>query len=269
MRSSSKRSVLRDVTVVGRPAREERFMTLRVQDAIVRPQWLATTLRYLFRYLQRVGALLGFRIVPMTSENYWADPRADLFARVQSRTYLNRERLQVLAELVKLAGNVAGDAAEAGVFRGGSARLIRECLKPVDGATRTLFLFDTFAGMPQVGSADLHMAGDFAKTSARSVETYLADLSGVVLVPGLFSETLPGLSDRHFSFVHVDCDIEQSARECVEFFAPRMNKGGVMLFDDYGGAYTPGMALAIDGYFDARNVPVVWLPSGQAFVVAP
>jgi hypothetical protein len=53
----------------------------------------------------------------------------------------------------------------------------------------------------------------------------------------------------------------------VSFFYPRMNSGGLMLFDDYGFATCPGARRAIDEFFADKPEPIIDLPTGQAFVL--
>jgi O-methyltransferase len=53
----------------------------------------------------------------------------------------------LVSESAKLGGNMA----EVGVFKGASARLIREC----DPSNRTLHLFDTFEGLPETAEGDV------------------------------------------------------------------------------------------------------------------
>jgi hypothetical protein len=59
----------------------------------------------------------------------------------------------------------------------------------------------------------------------------------------------------------------QPTLDSVVFFYPRMNRGGLMLFDDYGFATCPGARRAIDEFFTDKPEPIIDLPTGQAFVL--
>ncbi len=60
--------------------------------------------------------------------------------------------------------------------------------------------------------------------------------------------------------------IYRSVRDCCEFFYPRMETGGVMLFDDYGKFTCLGAKLAVDEYFTDKPEKPYYLPSGQCFI---
>jgi O-methyltransferase len=66
----------------------------------------------------------------------------------------------MLYQLARHASRLDGNFAEIGVYRGGTAKLLANI---TDGAKRELHLFDTFDGMPDTDSRDLHTAGDFAE----------------------------------------------------------------------------------------------------------
>ena len=70
----------------------------------------------------------------------------------------------------------------------------------------------------------------------------------VTLVPGYFQDTLPSYADQRFCFVHLDCVIYESYRTCLEFFYPRLVRGGVILLDEYNDPPWPGCTLAVDEF---------------------
>ena len=157
---------------------------------------------------------------------------------------------------LKQSLGIEGEFWECGVYRGGSAKFIRDVI-----GDRVLRLFDTFCGMPEVSDKDpVHRKGDFDDTSLERVKEKV-DAS---FHPGLIPETFKGLEDSLISFAHVDVDIYQSVKDCCEFIYPRLNKGGVMLFDDYGHPSCIGARLAMEEYF---NKPIFNLYTGQALII--
>jgi hypothetical protein len=67
--------------------------------------------------------------------------------------------------------------------------------------------------------------------------------------------------------VHLDVDLYDPTKACLDFFYPLAVPGAVFLFDDYGSTYCPGARSAIDEFFANKPEQVVELTTGQAFVV--
>jgi O-methyltransferase len=156
----------------------------------------------------------------------------------------------------------SGSVAECGVYRGGTAKILSRLF-----SDRELLLFDTFAGMPETDpDKDLHRKGDFADTSLDSVKAYVGAAENARFVAGFIPETLAPFSGRTFSFVHIDLDIYASIQSACEFFYPRLEQGGIMLFDDYGFASCPGARRAVDEFFNDKSEAPMILPTGQCFV---
>ena len=95
----------------------------------------------------------------------------------------------------------------------------------------------------------------------------MADLSNITFLPGLFSDNFQHIEGEQFCFSHVDSDLYASVKECCEFLYPRVVRGGILLFDDYGFADCPGAKLAIDQFFANKPEQPVYLPTGQCFVI--
>ena len=186
-------------------------------------------------------------------------------SRIRGRTVVSRDRCFVLYQLAKYAGSVEGDAAEIGVYKGGTASLISKALADTG---KTVHLFDTFEGMPETDAGkDVHRSGDFADTSLDAVKEFLDDCSNLRFYPGFFPESSAPICDFQFSLVHVDVDIYQSVLDCCEFFHPRMNKGGIIVFDDYGFPTCPGAKIAVDEFFFDKPEYPCYLPTGQCLVI--
>lgn len=153
-----------------------------------------------------------------------------------------------------------GDLAECGVYKGGTAKILAQAVPD-----RPLYLFDTFMGMPETDAArDLHKAGDFSDVTLEGVSAYLSEHPNAKCFAGLIPESLAPITDKKFAFVHIDLDIYAAIKSACEFFYPRMQPGGSMLFDDYGFPSCPGARLAIDEFFSDKPEVIVATPTGQA-----
>ncbi|MGZ6142269.1 MAG: TylF/MycF/NovP-related O-methyltransferase [Myxococcales bacterium] len=158
-----------------------------------------------------------------------------------------------------------GDVMEAGVFKGGTARLLRLTM---EGQGRTLRLFDAFEGMARTDAAlDRHRAGDFSDTSLEAVRALVGDEPFIDYRKGWIPQTFAGLEQARFCFAHVDVDLYQSILDTLAFVYPRLSPGGVIVFDDYGFASCPGARRAVDEFFAGKPERPLALQTGQALVV--
>jgi len=114
---------------------------------------------------------------------------------------------------------------------------------------------------------DLHREKDFIDTSLEQISAFVAHDERIHYIQGLIPDSFKNLpSDAQFAFAHIDLDIYESILNACEFLYPKMNRGGFMVFDDYGAPSCPGARLAVDQFFsDKPEVPLV-LPTGQAVV---
>ena len=187
-----------------------------------------------------------------------------LLAESAGLTMVDPNRLYILYQLAKRAKALKGDAAEVGVYKGGTARLLGK----VFHGDRTLHLFDTFSGMPETDAArDTHQKGDFSDTSLEGVRKVMEGIPYVGFHPGFFPDTTKDLKSAHFAFVHVDVDIHKSVQDACAFFYPRLVSGGVMVFDDYAARGCPGVKPAVDAFFASKGEPTLALPTTQCVVI--
>jgi len=192
-------------------------------------------------------------------------PFNELFDGISSVTIVDKKRCFMLYQFATHLSSVPGEIAEVGVYRGGTARLLAKALEP---SGKGIHLFDTFSGMPTVDKArDLHSAGDFNDTSLEAVKAFLHGCINVHFHSGIFPQTAQPVKDLTFCFVHIDVDIYKSVTDCCEFFYPRMQGGGIMVFDDYGFVSCPGAKSAVDEFFSDKAESPCYLATGQCFVI--
>jgi O-methyltransferase len=186
---------------------------------------------------------------------------------VAKQTLVSADRCYLLVAFASHARHLPGDFAECGVYRGGTALLLSRVLR---GSGKRLNLFDSFAGLPAENPDhdNTYKRGDFANSDQKQVESLLADFRhDIAIFPGWIPSTFDPVKDRTFSFAHIDVDLYQSARDCCDFFYPRMVAGGVMIFDDYGFPACRGEKDAVDEYFADKPEKPIALPSGQGLVL--
>ena len=152
--------------------------------------------------------------------------------------------------------DIKGDFAEVGVAVGGSAKVIADFVFN----DKMLYLFDTFEGMPYHDEEkdNFHRKGDFSKCHIQIVENLLRNYQdNVSIIKGIFPQTASFMPASTFCFVNIDVDVYQSTRDCLEFFYPKMAKGGfIIILDDYGHPHCDGTRLAADEFI--KDKPETW-----------
>jgi hypothetical protein len=155
--------------------------------------------------------------------------------------------------------SVKGDIAEVGTAKGGSARLIAQYAE-----NKTLHVFDTFEGLPAPGEKDAGFVKGSYVCSLENVQNYLKDLP-VEFHKGMFPHSAAGMDHHRFSFVHLDVDLYQSTLDCLEFFYPRLNPGGIIISHDY--VHAEGVNLAFAEFFADKPETPIELIGYQGMVV--
>jgi O-methyltransferase len=188
-----------------------------------------------------------------------------ILKQITEHSLVDKLRCYMLYQLAKQVLRLPGDVAEIGVYKGGTARLLA---KSFEAPGKIVHLFDTFSGMPPTDpDRDLHKEGDFNDTSLETVSSFLHDCPNVKFYEGLFPVTAKPVKNYKFCLVHIDVDIYTSVLDCCKFFYPRMFRGGIMVFDDYGFISCPGAKRAVDEFFLRKPETPCYLPTGQCFVV--
>lgn len=189
----------------------------------------------------------------------------------EGRTYLHFDRLYTLWQAAGALESDEPAVAEVGAYKGGSAKLIAEALR-FHGRVNRFYVCDTFEGHTVVDPAlDGHheVGHQFGKTSAEKVAAYLGAYENVRVLKGDIQETSATLAaERAFGFLHIDVDVYPITKFCLEFFGPRMVRGGVMIVDDYGLVTCEGAKVAVDEFVRAnRHFRTLHMLTAQAVLV--
>lgn len=153
------------------------------------------------------------------------------------------DKLRLLAEQLISVSHLDGDVADLGTMRGGTAMILKR-LAP----SKRLHCFDTWEGTPYDDPYCHHKAGEWKASYDECVER----VGDAHFVKGVFPFPIPNFEDVRFCFVYVDTDTEQSVRDAVDFFWPRLVPGGKMVFDDYGWEPCAGVKRAVDALLEVR-----------------
>lgn len=180
------------------------------------------------------------------------------------------DRMFMLLQWLDFALATAGEVAEFGVWRGGTAMLLRDHLAS-RAPDRVLHLFDSFAGLPEADPRKdtHHRRGDLADVSEHAVRELFREDRGVVIHPGRFEDTVAEVQTQRFCFAHVDADLYRSVFFATEFIFPRLSPGGIVVYDDYGFRTCAGAKAAVDEYFAATTTRPIYLNTGQCVAIRP
>jgi O-methyltransferase len=149
-------------------------------------------------------------------------------AAVASTDYVRYASLALAVRTLEREG-VPGAFAEVGVWRGATSRFLHRA-----APARRFYLFDTFEGFP-LADREPENAGDtrFQDTSEQAVRRVVGESPNVILRKGRFPETAAGLEGESFAFVLLDLDVFAPTLAGLEFFYPRLARGGYVFVHDY------------------------------------
>lgn len=164
---------------------------------------------------------------------------------------------------------VPGDFAELGVWRGNTAAVLAHYAQ---AAGRRMYLLDTFEGFDRADlrGIDADKISAFQDTSIDLVRSVVGKtLSNCTYIKGRFPESVSDdLRKVQYALVSLDCDLYEPMKAGLQFFYPRMSKGGMLLLHDYSSLQWNGAKKAVDDFCAAVGEFIVLLPdkSGSAFL---
>lgn len=181
--------------------------------------------------------------------------------------------------------NLKGSYVECGVFKGTTLLTANEfCrLRKID---RNFIGCDTFSGFPETEEVNnndkpemfekLHSEGRITKNHYELSKKRLVSLSNqehlsteyfanteslvfsesssrnIRLIKGKFSDTLPFLKEE-IAVLHIDCDLYDPYKICLETQFCNVAKGGIIVLDEYYSLKYPGARIAVDEFLKSLN----------------
>lgn len=162
-------------------------------------------------------------------------------------TMIGMQRLTSLQHCVEtvLEQDVPGDLVECGVWRGGASILMRAVLSAYGDEKRSVWLCDSFEGVPPPDTAhyeadkgiNLHRAAGVLAVPQEQVrsnfERYGLLDDRVRFIPGWFKDTLQDAPIDRISVLRLDGDLYESTIQALDALYPRLSSGGFCIIDDY------------------------------------
>lgn len=165
-----------------------------------------------------------------------------------------------------------GDFVECGVNTGILSRAVIEYVDFGARADRTLWLLDTFEGIPEqyvlpeeralvAGMNALY--GDCLAQVEATFEAY----SNVRIVPGPVPDTLPFVTSERIAWLSIDMNNALPELAAVEWFWPRLVPGPIVVLDDYNFHGHEVQRWTLDALAARYGTTVLALPTGQGLLM--
>jgi O-methyltransferase len=181
------------------------------------------------------------------------------------QTMVSQARLDNLQSCVEdvLQKGVPGDLIETGVWRGGASILMRAVLKAYGDADRTVWVADSFEGLPPPDpekypqdAGDIHHTFEQLAVSQEEVAHNFAlyDLldDQVKFLKGWFRDTLPTAPIEKLAVMRLDGDMYESTMDALVNLYPKLSVGGYVIIDDYG--HLPNCRKAVHDFREQNNI---------------
>lgn len=167
--------------------------------------------------------------------------------------YIRISTLELAAHEIR-ERKVSGSVAELGVYKGEFAKYINQLFPD-----RKFYLFDTFQGFAEE-DVKVEQTNNYSTGKQNFANTSVADVLGKMKYPqqcevrqGWFPESLQGLEDT-FCFVSLDADLYKPIYDGLEYFYPRLSRGGYIFVHDYNNSQYEGAKAAVREFCDKNNI---------------
>jgi hypothetical protein len=224
---------------------------------------LLAGLRLVFRKLEKITVPLLSSIYRKYSNNF-SDFMLTILGIANPKF---RVEFYTLDRITRSIERFDGAVVECGVYKGSTLLGIAHLLKKRKINTR-IYGFDSFEGFPEPTTEDAKKNGTFHKSAQKgffrdaSYEVVIKKINRlgfgdqiiIIIIKGFFEDTLPQLKNEKFKLVHLDVDLYQSYKTCLEFFYDKVISGGYIVFDEYGSEDStyPGSKKAIDEFLSDK-----------------
>ena len=140
-------------------------------------------------------------------------------------------------------------------------------------------VFDSFEGLSDIKNEDenikrlelskiKHIRKQFKSDEGFVRNKVLGKFDFVKTYKGWIPERFIEVEDKKFSFVHIDVDLYEPTIQSLEFFFPRLVKGGIIVCDDYNSTDFNGARNAWDKFFSKNKVYFNFASTlGSSFII--
>ncbi|UCC79792.1 MAG: class I SAM-dependent methyltransferase [Candidatus Zixiibacteriota bacterium] len=192
------------------------------------------------------------------------------FEAVFPYTMVDKYRCYELWMLIPQVLHIDGAILEVGTWKGGTGGIICQRAKLLD-LRKNIYLADTFTGVPKASEKDSrYVGGEHNNASEKELHELLKSrlkLDNYKLLKGVFpDETVHLISDDKFCFCHIDVDVYDSAKDIVDWIWPRLQIGGIIVYDDYGYIACNGITDFVNEQQEMIDRNIIYNLNGHAVV---
>ena len=219
------------------------------------------------RLLDRFAPALGKARIEMSIKQPYSSSKreggSDWPARAETMCGLRRlGNARRCIEQV-LTDKIPGDIIETGVWRGGMSIFMRGVLKAYDVTDRTVWLADSFSGLPvpdvdhyptdrDLDLSDWKILSVGVEQVRHNFERYGLLDDQVQFIEGWFRDTLADAPIRELAILRLDGDLYESTILALESLYPKLAAGGYCIIDDYG--VIDSCKRAVTDYRQAQDI---------------
>jgi len=236
-------------------------------------------MKFLKNMIAALAARFGMKVISL-KHHKGPKPEMDpdfapLYEACRPYTLIQVERMYSLYKAVEyiVKKGLPGDFVECGVYKGGASMMMALALKKFGDTGRMIYMYDTYEGMAKPTAEDMSVMkgaepvmdiwereqrGDHNEWCygplegvKKAMESTGYPMNKVVFVKGMVENTLPNDTHKQIALLRLDTDWYSSTKHELVHLYPLLQKGGVLILDDYG--YWAGARQAANEYFASIN----------------
>jgi hypothetical protein len=224
-----------------------------------------------FILLEKIGKLLCSEYRFKSPQiDWWYNQSFDNYLRLFGALKgLNADRRWMLYQLLRLIEDIPGDTAECGVYQGETSYLICKANWYNKKYRRWHYMFDSFEGISEPHTFDgaYWIKGDLSAEGDSVAKRKLSEFNNIKFFKGWIPDRFHEIENKRFAFAHIDVDLYEPTRDSIAFFYPRVEKGGIIICDDYGFKTCPGATKAINDFLVDKPEKMISLSCGGGFLI--
>jgi hypothetical protein len=164
----------------------------------------------------------------------------------QAHSMIGNQRMINLWQLCEdvISKGVPGDFIETGVWRGGACIFMRAILKTYRVEDRTVWVADSFEGLPPPNEEKYPKDRDDGHHTIRYLAVSLEEVQKnfrhygllddqVKFLKGWFKDTLPGAPIDRLAVLRLDGDMYESTMDALQGLYHKLSPGGYVIVDDF------------------------------------